>query len=111
MRGKELAIVVLFVVASVSGQAGNLALLRGATVTTASTPGASTAVRLIPVTPATDVYLLVLSDSLTFEDLPRLRHDISVAFTPSFLGAHALHLVNVLGTGTEVSGRLATSRN
>ncbi len=91
-----------------STHAANFALLRDATVTLASTPGGSTAAKLSPVTPSTDVYLIVLSDSLTADDVPRVRHEISSAFSGSFLSAHPVHLVTVVGPGGDVSSALTS---
>jgi Flp pilus assembly protein TadD len=89
--------------------AGNIALLRDATVVTAVTPAGPSPVKLTPATASPEVYLVVLTDTLNSDDLARVRREISVAFRPPFPVAHPLHLVYVSGTGGEVSGRVAGS--
>lgn len=86
-----------------------IALLRDATGVKVVTLRGDTPVKLAPVTPSTDVFLVVLCDTLAPGDAQRIRREIPAVFNNTFLHDDALHLVTVVGTGGESSAELTSS--
>jgi hypothetical protein len=84
-------------------------LIRDSSVTTVQTFQGPTPARLNPVTTARDITLIILTDTLTGEDVGRVRREMSAAFSTAFLSGHHLQLVNVSGTGGDFSTPLANN--
>ena len=64
---------------------------------------------LTPVTPARNVTLLVLADTLTAEDALRVRREVAAAFAAGFLSKHPVQVANVSGSGGDFSTPLTTA--
>ncbi len=65
--------------------------------------------RLNSITPAREVTLIILADTLSAEDLVRVRREVSASLSSAFLGAHRFQVVNVSGSGGDFSTPLTNS--
>ena len=110
MVGRMLLGGLFLAICGINTLTGSVALVRDPTVVAAQSYQGAPPVTIQLLTPATDINLIILGDTLTGPDIIRLRRELGFTFSSAFLTTHVVRMMDFnAGSGSLTEPLRATA--